>query len=71
MRAMAIRTGSDRELQDHATMVPKENRRRNLPNTIDMEQRGYGGRVVIRNLTDGQTGALAERMDRRGKISLE
>jgi hypothetical protein len=60
----------DRELQDHATVVLKANRRK-LPSTIDVEQRGYGGRTVIRNLTDRQTEALAERIDRYGKISLK
>jgi hypothetical protein len=63
-------SGDERELQDHATVAPKANRRK-LPNTIDVEQRGYGGRTVIRKLTDGQTEAVAERMDRYGKVSLE
>jgi hypothetical protein len=63
-------SGSDRELQDHATVVPAANREK-LPDTIDVEQRGYGGRTVIRNLTDGHTKALAERMDRHGPISLK
>lgn len=60
---------SDRELQDYATVVPTANRGK-LPNTIDVKQRGYGGRTVIRNLTDGQTVALAQKMDRFGRISL-
>jgi hypothetical protein len=63
-------SGSDLELQDHATVVPKANRKK-LPNTIDVEQRGYGGRTVIRNLTDGQTEALAQKLDRYGRISLK
>jgi hypothetical protein len=50
-------------LQDHATVVPRANRGK-LPRTIDDENRGYGGRTVIRNLTDGQSVALAEKMDR-------
>jgi hypothetical protein len=64
------RSGEDRELQDHATVVPKANGPK-LPNTIDVTQRGYAGRTVIRNLTDDQKEAVAERMDRYGKISLE
>jgi hypothetical protein len=40
------------------------------PQTIDVENRGYGGGTVIRNLTDGQTTALAQRMDRHGRVSI-
>lgn len=63
-------SGQDRELQDHATVVPEVNRPK-LPNTIEVTHRGYACRSVIRNLTDDQKEALAERMDRFGKVSLE
>jgi hypothetical protein len=63
-------TGSDRELQDHATVLPKDTREK-LPNAIEVEQRGYGGRTVIPNLTDGQTEALAQKLDRYGRVSLK
>jgi hypothetical protein len=37
-------------------VVPKASRPK-LPNTIDVTERGYARRTIIRNLTDGQTEA--------------
>ena len=61
-------TGDDRELQDHATVLPVAPR---AAQGVMVEDRGYGGRKVIRNLTDGQQEAMAEKMDRYGKVSLQ
>lgn len=61
-------SGDDRELQDHARIPPKR-RRKKLAKTVTVEDRGYGGRKIIRNLTEGQTVALAERIDPYGTVS--
>jgi hypothetical protein len=62
-------SGDDRELQDHATMVPAENRTK-LVGTIDVEDRGYGGRKIIRGLSERQTTLMVESIDRDGTISI-
>jgi hypothetical protein len=62
-------SGDDRELQNHGTVVPAENRSK-LPGTIDVEDRGYGGHKIIRGLSEHQTTLMVESIDRDGTISI-
>jgi hypothetical protein len=62
--------GDDRELQDHVAERPEQHREK-LTTAVTIEDRGWTGRKVIRNLSDSQRDALAERLDPHGSISLE
>jgi hypothetical protein len=62
------RNGGDRELQNHLSVRPRKRRGKK---GITVEGRGYGDRKIIRGLTDHQSAALDERMDRYGTVSLE
>jgi hypothetical protein len=57
------------ECEQGGNSVRPQNRTR-VEKSITVEDRGYGGRKVIRNLTDGQTKALARKIDRDSGISL-
>jgi hypothetical protein len=48
-----------------------EQHREKLTTAVTIEDRGWTGRKVIRNLSDSQRNALAERLDPHGSISLE
>jgi hypothetical protein len=52
-----------------ATVSPKKGRKK-LDGAITVEDVGYGDRKVIRNLSDRQREAIAERVDQFGKIPL-
>jgi hypothetical protein len=69
-RTYAGAMGRSCDMEEGGSAASPQNRTK-LPKTIDVQDRGYGGRKIIRNLTDGQTKALAGKINRDSGVSLD